>query len=202
MAIDQYPSALLERAVAEMSKLPGIGRKSALRLVLHLLRQPVSAVNSFADTLSYVRENIKYCQVCHNLSDTDTCAICSDKHRDRQTICVVENVQDVMAVEATQQYRGLYHVLGGVISPIDGISPSDLQIQSLVDRVNAGGVSEVIIALPSTMEGDTTGFYIQRLLQASGVKMTLIARGIAVGNELEYADEVTLGRSIINRTPL
>ncbi len=200
--MDQYPSALLERAVTEMSKLPGIGRKSALRLVLHLLRQPVESVNSFTDTLSYVRENIKYCHVCHNLSDTDTCSICADQRRDRRTICVVENVQDVMAVEATQQYRGLYHVLGGVISPIDGIAPSDLQIQSLVERINAGGIDEVIIALPSTMEGDTTGFYIQRLLKDAGVKLSLIARGIAVGNELEYADEVTLGRSILNRTPM
>ncbi len=200
--MDQYPSVLLERAVNEMSKLPGIGRKSALRQVLFLLRQPVESVKSFADTIAYVRENIKYCNVCHNLSDTDTCAICSDARRDRSTICVVENVQDVMALEATQQYHGLYHVLGGIISPIDGVSPGDLQIQSLVDRVAAGGIDEVIIALPSTMEGDTTGFYLRRLLQPHGVKLSLLARGIAVGGELEYADEVTLGRAVVNRTPL
>lgn len=200
--MEQYPSALLEKAVTEFSKLPGIGRKTALRLVLHLLRQPADSVNAFADTVAYVRNNIKYCRVCHNISDTDVCSICSDPRRDATTVCVVENVQDVMAVEATQQYRGLYHVLGGVISPIDGVSPADLEIASLIDRVKEGQIKEVIFALSSTMEGDTTNFYLSRQLKPLDVKLTLIARGISVGNELEYADEVTLGRSIINRTPL
>ncbi len=200
--MEQYPSALLEKAVSEFSKLPGIGRKTALRLVLHLLRQPAENVNAFADTMSYVRSNIKYCKVCHNISDTDVCNICSDPRRDNTTICVVENVQDVMAVESTQQYHGLYHVLGGVISPMDGIAPGDLEIESLVNRVAQGDIKEVIFALSSTMEGDTTNFYLSRQLKQFPVKLTLIARGIAVGNELEYADEVTLGRSILNRTPL
>ncbi|MBM6993276.1 MAG: recombination protein RecR [Prevotella sp.] len=200
--MEQYPSALLEKAVTEFSKLPGIGRKTALRLVLHLLRQPVENVNVFADTMSYVRSNIKYCKVCHNISDTDVCSICSDPRRDNTTVCVVENVQDVMAVESTQQYHGLYHVLGGVISPMDGISPSDLEIDSLIRRVAEGKIKEVIFALSSTMEGDTTNFYLSRQLKPYPVKLSLIARGISVGNELEYADEVTLGRSILNRTPL
>lgn len=200
--MEQYPSALLEKAVSEFSKLPGIGRKTALRLVLHLLRQPVENVNAFADAMSYVRSNIKYCKICHNISDTDVCSICDDPQRDSSTICVVENVQDVMAVESTQQYHGLYHVLGGVISPMDGIAPGDLEIDSLVERVAQGHVKEVIFALSSTMEGDTTNFYLSRQLKQFPVKLSLIARGIAVGNELEYADEVTLGRSILNRTPL
>lgn len=192
----------MEKAVSEFSKLPGIGRKTALRLVLHLLRQPVENVNAFADAMSYVRSNIKYCKICHNISDTDVCSICDDPQRDSSTICVVENVQDVMAVESTQQYHGLYHVLGGVISPMDGIAPGDLEIDSLVERVAQGHVKEVIFALSSTMEGDTTNFYLSRQLKQFPVKLSLIARGIAVGNELEYADEVTLGRSILNRTPL
>ena len=200
--MEQYPSALLEKAVSECSKLPGIGRKTSLRLVLHLLRQPVESVNAFSDAISYVRNNIKYCKVCHNISDTEVCSICSDARRDSTTVCVVENVQDVMAVEATQQYHGLYHVLGGVISPLDGISPGDLQIDSLVERVAQGEIKEVIFALSSTMEGDTTNFYLSRRLKQYPVKLSLIARGISVGNELEYADEVTLGRSILNRTTL
>jgi recombination protein RecR len=200
--MEQYPSALLEKAVSEFCKLPGIGRKTSLRLVLHLLRQPVESVNAFSDAISYVRNNIKYCKVCHNISDTEVCSICSDARRDNTTVCVVENIQDVMAVEATQQYHGLYHVLGGVISPLDGISPSDLQIDSLVERVAQGDIKEVIFALSSTMEGDTTNFYLSRRLKQYPVKLSLIARGISVGNELEYADEVTLGRSILNRTPL
>jgi len=200
--MEQYPSALLEKAVSEFSKLPGIGRKTALRLVLHLLRQPVENVNAFADAMSYVRSNIKYCKICHNISGTDVCSICDDPQRDSSTICVVENVQDVMAVESTQQYHGLYHVLGGVISPMDGIAPGDLEIDSLVERVAQGHVKEVIFALSSTMEGDTTNFYLSRQLKQYPVRLSLIARGIAVGNELEYADEVTLGRSILNRTPL
>ena len=200
--MEQYPSALLEKAVSEFCKLPGIGRKTSLRLVLYLLRQPVNRVNAFSDAISYVRNNIKYCKICHNISDTEVCAICSDTRRDSTTVCVVENIQDVMAVESTQQYHGLYHVLGGVISPMDGISPGDLQIDSLVERVARGEIKEIIFALSSTMEGDTTNFYLSRLLKKYDVKLSLIARGISVGNELEYADEVTLGRSILNRTPL
>ena len=198
---EQFPSVLLERAVGEFAKLPGVGRKTAMRLVLHLLRQETEAVESFADALTTLKHEAKFCKVCHNISDTETCRICSNPQRDASTVCVVENIRDVMAVEATQQYRGLYHVLGGVISPIDGIGPNDLQIDSLVERVKAGGISEVILALSTTMEGDTTNFYIYRKLEPLGVKLSIIARGIAVGDELEYADEVTLGRSIVNRTP-
>ena len=200
--MEQYPSVLLERAVGEFSKLPGIGRKTALRLVLHLLKQSVSSVDAFADAVSHVRKDIKYCRVCHNISDTEVCPICSDTHRDTTTVCVVENVQDVMAVENTQTYRGLYHVLGGIISPMDGVGPADLEINSLVERVAGGDIKEVILALSSTMEGDTTNFYISRLLKPYQVKVSVIARGISVGNELEYTDEVTLGRSIVNRTPI
>lgn len=197
----QYPSVLLEKAVSEFSKLPGIGRKTALRLVLHLLRQSNSDVEQFASAIAKVKQEVKYCQVCHNISDEDVCPICSDPRRDTSLICVVENIQDVMAVENTQQFRGLYHVLGGIISPMDGISPDQLEIQSLVQRVEEGGVSEVILALSSTMEGDTTNFYISRKLAPLNVKLSVIARGISVGDELEYTDEVTLGRSIVNRTP-
>ena len=200
--MEQYPSALLEKAVEEFSRFPGIGRKTSLRLVLHLLRQPVERAEAFADAVQRVRKDIKYCRVCHNISDTDVCPICSDARRDATTVCVVENVQDVMAVENTQQYDGLYHVLGGVISPMDGIGPGDLQIESLVKRVAQGEIKEVVLALSSTMEGDTTNFYISRQLKSYPVKLTVIARGISVGNELEYTDEVTLGRSILNRTPL
>ncbi|EFA92773.1 recombination protein RecR [Hoylesella buccalis ATCC 35310] len=197
----QYPSVLLEKAVNEFSKLPGIGRKTALRLVLHLLRQSNSDVEQFASAIAKVKQEVKYCQVCHNISDEDVCPICSDPRRDTSLICVVENIQDVMAVENTQQFRGLYHVLGGIISPMDGIGPDQLEIQSLVQRVEQGGVSEVILALSSTMEGDTTNFYISRKLAPLDVKLSVIARGISVGDELEYTDEVTLGRSIVNRTP-
>ena len=197
----QYPSQLLEKAVQEFSKLPGIGRKTALRLVLHLLRQDEADVLQFADTISEMRQEVRHCHVCHNISDSDTCPICSDPRRDSSTICVVENIQDVMAVENTQQFTGLFHVLGGVISPMDGIAPSDLEIDSLVERVKEGGVKEVILALSSTMEGDTTGFYIFRRLAPYDVRLSIIARGISVGDELEYTDEVTLGRSILNRTP-
>ena len=174
---EQFPSALLERAVGEFAKLPGVGRKTAMRLVLHLLRQERETVEAFANAITTLKREAKFCKVCHNISDTETCR------------------------EATQQYRGLYHVLGGVISPIDGIGPNDLQIDSLVGRVKAGGINEVILALSTTMEGDTTNFYIYRKLEPLGVKLSVIARGIAVGDELEYADEVTLGRSIVNRTP-
>lgn len=199
--METYPSVLLEKAVGEFSKLPGIGRKTALRLVLHVLRQPVGEAEAFADAVLHVRKDIKYCSVCHNISDDDVCPICSDVRRDRSTICVVENVQDVMAIENTQQYNGLYHVLGGVISPMDGVGPGDLQIESLVQRVKDNDdVKEIILALSSTMEGDTTNFYIHRQLAPLHVKVTMIARGISVGNDLEYTDEVTLGRSIVNRT--
>ena len=196
-----YPSHLLERAVQEFSTLPGIGRKTALRLVLHMLRQPVDNVEQFADAIATMRREVKFCHICHNISDTDICPICADARRDNTTICVVENIQDVMAIENTQQYHGLYHVLGGLISPMDGIGPADLEIDSLVKRVGEGDVKEVILALSSTMEGDTTNFYIFRRLASTGIDVSMIARGIAVGNELEYTDEVTLGRSILNRTP-
>ena len=199
--IQQYPSRLLERAVQEFSKLPGIGRKTALRLVLHLLRQDTDDVMQFTDAVSQMKQEVKFCRVCHNISDQDICPICSDPRRDSSTICVVENIQDVMAVENTQQFSGLYHVLGGLISPMDGIGPSDLEIDSLVARVAESDIKEVILALSPTMEGDTTNFYIFRKLAAYDVKISIIARGIAVGNDLEYTDEVTLGRSILNRTP-
>ena len=195
----QYPSALLEKAVNEFAKLPGIGSKTAMRLVLHLLRQDRAAVESFADALVTLKREVKYCSVCHNISDTDVCEICADGRRDAATVCVVENIQDVMAIENTQQYKGVYHVLGGVISPMDGVGPSDLQIPSLVERVQTTGVREVILALSPTMEGDTTNFYIYRKLADSGVKITVIARGVAQNDELQYTDEVTLGRSIVNR---
>lgn len=197
----QYPSALLQKAIDEFSKLPGVGRKTALRLVLYLLRQDTADVEAFGSSIINLKHDIKYCKICHNISDTDICQICSNPLRDDSTVCVVESIQDVMAVEATQQYNGLYHVLGGIISPMDGIGPSDLQIDSLVDRVKSSNVKEVILALSSTMEGDTTNFYIYRKLADYDVKLSVIARGISVGDELEYTDEVTLGRSIINRTP-
>ena len=198
----RYPSALLDKAVGEMAKLPGIGRKTALRLVLHLLRQDETLTDTLAQSLIEARHEIKRCRCCHNISDDELCPICSNPQRDKSMICVVENVQDVMAVEATQQFNGLYHVLGGVISPMDGIGPNDLEIDSLVERVGEGGVSEVILALASTMEGDTTNFYITRRLAPTGVKVSMIARGISVGDELEYTDELTPGRSIVNRTPV
>ena len=201
MIPQQYPSQLLEKAVKEFSKLPGIGRKTALRLVLWMLRQEDAEVEQFADAIRQLKHEVKYCHICHNISDSDTCPICADPKRDASTVCVVENIQDVMAVENTQQYQGLYHVLGGVISPMDGVGPADLEIESLVERVKEGGVKEVILALSSTMEGDTTNFYIfRKLAPFTDVKMTIIARGISVGDELEYTDEVTLGRSILNRT--
>ena len=199
--IQQYPSQLLEKAVQEFSKLPGIGRKTALRLVLYQLRQTPEDVQSFVEAIGKMRQEVHYCRRCHNISDSDLCPICADSRRDASTICVVENIQDVMAVENTQQYTGLYHVLGGVISPMDGIGPSDLEIDSLVERVANEDVKEVILALSSTMEGDTTNFYIFRKLAPYDVRLSVIARGIPVGDELEYADEVTLGRSILNRTP-
>ncbi len=195
----QYPSVLLEKAVNEFAKLPGVGHKTALRLVLHLLRQPAEEVEAFGQSIIKLKKEVQYCNVCHNISDTATCQICSHPMRDASTVCVVENVRDVMAVENTQQFKGLYHVLGGIISPIDGVGPNDLEIQSLVDRVKSGVVKEVILALSSTMEGDTTNFYIYRKLSAYDVKISVIARGISIGDELQYTDEVTLGRSIVNR---
>ena len=195
-----YPSQLLETAVEEFSNLPGIGRKTALRHMLHLLRQPQEKVDALVGAISKMRHEVKYCRVCHNISDTDICPICADEHRDPTVICVVENIRDVMAIENTQQYRGLYHVIGGVISPMDGMGPSDLEIESLIQRVEKGHVQEVILALSPTMEGDTTNFYISRKLQNQDVKLSVIARGISVGNELEYTDEVTLGRAILQRT--
>ena len=199
--IQKYPSQLLEKAVQEFSKLPGIGRKTALRLALYQLRQDAEDVQAFVEAIAKMKLEVHYCQRCHNISDSDVCPVCADPSRDASTVCVVENVQDVMAVENTQQYTGLYHVLGGVISPMDGIGPADLEIESLVKRVEQEDIHEVILALSSTMEGDTTNFYIYRKLAPYDVKLSIIARGIPVGDELEYADEVTLGRSILNRTP-
>ncbi|MCR5579536.1 MAG: recombination mediator RecR [Prevotella sp.] len=197
----QYPSQLLEKAVTEFSRLPGIGRKTALRLVLWMLRQDDADIEQFTEAIAAMKHEVKYCHQCHNISDADMCPICADPRRDATTICVVENIQDVMAIENTQQYKGVYHVLGGIISPMDGMGPSDIEIESLVERVAEGDIREVILALSPTMEGDTTNFYIYRKLAPySDVKISIIARGIAVGNELEYTDEVTLGRSILNRT--
>jgi len=201
MNIDKYPSKLLENAVNEFSKLPGIGRKSALRLVLHLLRQEVEAVNYFGNTLIQLRNDIKHCKICHNISDTEICQICNNPSRNRSMICVVENIRDVMSVENTQQFNGLYHVLGGIISPMDGIGPAELEIESLVKRVEKGEVIEIILALSTTMEGDTTNFYIFRKLKDKDIRVSTLARGVSVGDELEYTDEITLGRSLTNRVP-
>lgn len=198
----EYPSKLLERAVSEVSRLPGIGGKTALRLMLHLLRRPHDEGLKLAEALSQLVTGVQYCERCHNISDEPLCEICANANRDQTKLCVVENVQDVMAIEKTQLYRGLYHVLGGVISPMDGIKPSDLQLDSLVERVQAGGVEEVILALNPTMEGDTTNFYISRRLADVHVRLTVLARGVSIGDEIEYTDEVTLGRSLLNRVPL
>lgn len=195
-----YPSSLLENAVKEFSKLPGIGRKTALRLVLHLLRQDLEHVDSFAEAITTLKREVKYCSSCHNISDSEICNICTDASRDPSIVCVVENIKDVMAIENTVQYKGQYHVLGGIISPIDGIGPSDIEIASLIERVKEKKVKEVILALSATMEGDTTNFYIFRKLEPLNIKVSIIARGVSVGNEIEYTDEVTLGRSILNRT--
>lgn len=202
MQTEQYPSKLLEHAVAEFSKLPGIGRRTALRLVLYLLSKDQTSTHALADSLVRLRDDVKYCKVCHNISDTDVCDICANPRRDHSTVCVVENVKSVLSVEATGQYNGLYHVLGGVISPMDGIGPSDLQLDSLVERVKAGGVEELILALNPTMEGDTTNFYIQRRLAEMSVRITVLARGVGIGDELEYTDEATLGCSIVGRKPI
>lgn len=199
MSQQQFSSGLLENAVNEFSKLPGIGRKTALRLVLHLLRQTEQDVDTFGNAFIKLRHEIKYCKMCHNISDTDVCHLCSNPARDSETLCVVENIKDVMSIENTQQFKGLYHVLGGIISPMDGIGPADLEIESLIKRVQSESIKEIILALSTTMEGDTTNFYIFRKLAPYNVKVTTIARGVAIGDELEYADEITLGRSILNR---
>ncbi len=201
--LENFSSKLLQTAVEEFSKLPGIGRKTSLRLVLHLLRQNEDEVTFFADAISNLRKNVVYCKTCHNISDSARCEICSSPRRDRSTICVVEDLRDVIAIENTGQYHGLYHVLGGIISPMDGVGPDDLNIESLIERTSSTEeeVKEIILALNTTMEGDTTNFYIFRKLEGTPVKVSTIARGIAVGDELEYADEITLGRSILHRTP-
>ena len=192
----EFSSTLLENAVSALATLPGIGRKTSLRLILHLLRQDESVAVDLGEAIIKLRKEIRYCRMCHNISEADLCPINANPSRDASTICVVENVKDVMVVENTRQYNGLYHVLGGLISPMDGVGPQDIEIGSLVERVNAGGVDEVVLAL----EGDTTNFYIYRKLADTGVRITMLARGVAIGNEIEYTDEVTLGRSIVNRT--
>ena len=197
----RYNSNLLDTAVSELSKLPGIGRKTALRLALHLLRKEKEESVALGESIISMREQIRYCERCHNISEEEECELCSDPSRDPTVVCVVENVKDVMAVEATHEFNGLYHVLGGLIAPLDGIGPSDLEIDSLVERVGKEGVKEVILALSPTVEGDTTNFYIFRKLEGTGVEVTVLARGISIGNELEYTDELTLGRSLLNRIP-
>ncbi len=197
----EFSSKLLENAVNEVSQLPGIGKRTALRLVLHLLRQPAQQTLELTESLQMLRTQVKYCKNCHNISDRVLCEICSSTKRDQTLVCVVEDIRDVMAIENTGQYKGVYHVLGGKISPMDGIGPSDLNIVTLIEKVKLGEIKEIIFALSSTMEGDTTNFYIFKQLEGHSIKTSTIARGIAVGDELEYADEVTLGRSILNRIP-
>lgn len=199
--INNYPSKVLERAVSELAKLPGVGRKTALRLALHLLRTQPGEAEELANSILDMRANVCSCEQCHNISDTPVCSICADPHRDRSKICVVENIRDVLIIESTREFRGLYHVLGGLVSPMEGIGPSELEIDSLVERVGTEETEEVILALSPTMEGDTTGFYIFRRLGETGVKVTVLARGVAVGGDLEYTDELTLGRSITQRIP-
>ncbi len=200
MSYTNFPSKLLENAVAEFSKLPGIGRKTALRLVLHLLNQDKNEVHQFGTSITKLREEVKHCKSCYNISDTDICDICASPKRDHSTICVVESIRDVISVERTQQYHGIYHVLGGIISPMDGIGPGNLQIEPLLEKVRNRQAVEIILALSTTMEGDTTNFYLFKKLSPFDIKITAIARGISIGDELEYADEITLGRSILNRT--
>lgn len=199
MNIQSYPSKLLENAVEEFSKLPGIGRRSALRMVLHLLRMNSEEVKMFTKSIDDLKENVKFCKVCNNISDSDICEICSSKRRDTFTVCVVENIKDVMVIENTHQFNGLYHVLGGVINPMEGIGPSDLSIDKLMERVKSGQINEIIMALSPTTEGDTTNFYIYKKLKEFNINVTTLARGVAFGDELEYTDEITLGRAIINR---
>ncbi|MGI6340382.1 MAG: recombination mediator RecR [Bacteroidales bacterium] len=201
MSFTEYPSRTLENAVNEFASLPGIGRKTAFRLVMSLLKRDPDEVRKFGESIMKLREEIRYCRNCHNISDTDICSICTDERRDRSMICVIENIQDVIAIENTRQYKGLYHVLGGIISPIDGIGPADLNIDSLETKAGSGGITEIILALSTTMEGDTTNFYLFRRLSKYGIPLTTLARGVAVGDELEYTDELTLGRAITNRSP-
>jgi recombination protein RecR len=201
MSFSEYPSKLLENAVNEFASLPGIGRKTAFRLVMNLLKRDSEEVKRFGESIIRLHREIHYCKSCHNISDSEICSICSDEKRDRSIVCVVENIPDVMAIENTRQYRGVYHVLGGVISPVDGIGPADLRIDSLEEKVRSGGISEVILALSTTMEGDTTNFYLYRRLNKYNVFLTTLARGVAIGDELEYTDEITLGRAINNRNP-
>lgn len=197
----EFSSKLLERAVNEMSQLPGIGKRTALRLVLHMLKQPKNQTVALSEALQSMRNDVKFCKSCNNISDVDVCEICSSPHRDEKIICVVEDIRDVMAIENTSSFKGLYHVLGGKISPMDGVGPHDLNIEPLVNKVKEGKIEELIFALSSTMEGDTTNFYIYKQIQDYHIKTSTIARGISVGDELEYADEITLGRSIVNRIP-
>jgi len=201
MSFTEFPSKLLENAVNEFASLPGVGRKTAFRLVMNLLRRNAEDVKRFGESIIKLHGEIHYCKMCHNISDTEVCNICNDNKRDRGIVCVVENIQDVMAIENTRQFRGLYHVLGGIISPIEGIGPADLRIDSLEDKVKEGGISEVIFALSTTMEGDTTNYYLYKKLSKYKISLTTLARGVAIGDELEYTDEITLGRAINNRNP-
>ncbi|HNV80444.1 MAG: recombination mediator RecR [Tenuifilaceae bacterium] len=197
-----YPSKLLENAVDEFAKLPGIGRKTALRLVLHLLKQPTNEVESFSDALKELKQNVKYCKECMNISDTEICSICANPRRDSSLLCIVENIKDVMSLESTNQYNGLYFVLGGLINPMNGIGPADLNIEGLINKIAQGSVKEVIMALSATMEGDTTIFYLYKKIKNFDIEITAIARGVAIGDDLEYTDEITLGRALLNRTKL
>ena len=199
--MNNYSSKLVENAVSELSRLPGIGKKTALRLALHLLKKDKAIANNLGTAIIEMRENIRFCKECHNISDSEICEICANPKRDKATVCVVEDVRDVMAIENTGQYNGVYHILGGIISPMEGIGPNDITVDSLISRVSTGNIKEVMMALSTTIEGDTTNFYIYKKLKDKEVTITTIARGISVGDELEYADEITLGRSIINRTP-
>jgi len=201
MSFTEFPSRLLEDAVNEFASLPGVGRKTAFRLVMNLLRRDSEEVKRFGESIIRLHGEIHYCKICNNISDTEICSICSDTKRDKSVICVVENIQDVMALENTRQFRGMYHVLGGIISPINGIGPSDLKIDSLEEKISAGGINEIIFALSTTMEGDTTSYYLYRKLSKYGIAISTLARGVAIGDELEYTDEITLGRAINNRNP-
>jgi recombination protein RecR len=201
MSFNEFPSRLLENAVNEFASLPGVGRKTAFRLVMNLLKRDAAEVKRFGETIIKLHEEIHYCKICHSISDTEICNICNDEKRDRSVVCVVESIQDVMAIENTRQYKGLYHVLGGIISPIDGIGPSDLNIDTLEEKIKAGGIGEIIFALSTTMEGDTTNYYLFRKLGRYNKTITTLARGVAIGDELEYTDEITLGRAITNRNP-
>jgi recombination protein RecR len=201
MSFTEFPSRLLEEAVNEFASLPGVGRKTAFRLVMNLLRRDTEDVKRFGESIIRLHDEIHYCKICNNISDTEICSICNDARRDKTVICVVENIQDVMALENTRQFRGVYHVLGGIISPINGIGPSDLRIENLEEKISAGGIHEIIFALSTTMEGDTTNYYLYKKLSKYGIAITTLARGVAIGDELEYTDEITLGRAINNRNP-